>query len=193
MIGHARALAVATVVAMTAAGDAHAATEALSVLVAQSQIGFVSHQMGAPVAGSFRRFDAQVRFDPADPQKSRFTISVDLASVELPTTDAMREVVRPDWFDAQRFPRAVFESSAVRVVERGRYEVTGRLTIKGQAHDVVVPVELSQAGNLTIASGALVVRRLWFSIGEGEWADTSVVADEVQIRFRLALAGVGPI
>ena len=34
---------------------------------------------------------------------------------------------------------------------------------------------------------------LAFKIGENEWADTSMVADEVQVRFRLALTGVGKL
>ena len=164
-----------------------------SVVAAQSDIGFVSHQMGVPIAGSFRSFDVQMSFDPATPQKGRLAISVDVTSVELPTDDAMREVVKPAWFDAQHFPRAVFESSAIRGLDRGRYEITGSLTIKGHAREVVVPVVLEQTGELTFASGALVVHRLDFSIGEGDWTDTSVVDDDVQIKFRLALSGIGPI
>ncbi|SPE20077.1 YceI family protein [Burkholderiales bacterium] len=183
----------AAVLLVLGLGDAGGGTIAPSVVAAQSEIGFVCHQMGAPIAGSFRRFDAQVSFDAAEPQKGRFVISVDVSSVELPTADATREVVRPDWFDALRFPRAVFESTAIRVGQRGRYEIAGRLTIKGHVQDVVVPVALVQAGDLTIASGELIVRRLQFAIGEGEWNDPSLVADDVQIRFRLALAGVGPI
>ena len=178
---------------LAALGPVRAASDLAALVPAQSEISFVSRQMGVPVSGSFRSFDAQVRFDPAHPQTGQFTIGVDLGSVQLPTNDATQEIVRPTWFDAARYPRAVFESSSVRVLERGRYEVQGRLSIKGHAQDVVVPVALEQAAGLTVASGALVVHRLAFEIGDGEWADTSLVADEVQIRFRLALSGIGPI
>jgi len=174
-------------------GQARAGTEAPTLVSGKSEISFVSHQMGVPVAGSFRNFDAQVSFDPANPQNGRFTIDVDISSVQLPTNDAMQEVVRPDWFDAPHFPRAVFQSSGIRVLERGRYEISGRLSIKGRAQDVLVPVAIEQSGGLTVATGALVVHRLAFAIGEGEWADTSLVADDVQIRFRLTLTGIGPI
>ena len=37
------------------------------------------------------------------------------------------------------------------------------------------------------------IKRLEFKIGEGEWADTSMVADEVQVKFKLALTGLGPL
>jgi polyisoprenoid-binding protein YceI len=160
------------------------------VVLEQSEISFISHQMGVPVAGHFRKFDAQVHFDPGAPEKSHFLIGVDLASVQLPTNDAMREVVKPVWFDAQRFPRAVFESSSVRFIRPGQYEVLGHLNIKGRARTVVVPVMLERSGALTLASGSLNVQRLAFAIGDGDWSDTSVVADEVQINFRLALRGL---
>jgi polyisoprenoid-binding protein YceI len=163
------------------------------LVAAQSEIGFVSHQMGVPIAGRFRNFDAQVRFDPLAPEKGHFLVGVDLSSVELPTADAMQEVVKPNWFDAQHFPRAVFESTSVRAAKPGQYEVSGQLNIKGHSQNVVVPVHLERSGALTLASGSLTVQRLAFAIGEGEWNDTSLVADEVQINFRLALSGVPAI
>ena len=59
---------------------------------------------------------------------------------------------------------------------------------------MTVPVALAQAaGGLTTASGAFALKRLVFKIGEGEWADTSMVADEVQVKFRLVFSGVGPL
>ena len=39
-------------------------------------------------------------------------------------------------------------------------------------------------------SGDVVIKRLDFKIGEGEWADTSMVANDVQVKFKLLLSGV---
>ena len=36
--------------------------------------------------------------------------------------------------------------------------------------------------------GALPIKRLAFNIGEGEWKDTSMVADDVIIKFRVMAA-----
>jgi polyisoprenoid-binding protein YceI len=38
-----------------------------------------------------------------------------------------------------------------------------------------------------VFEGTLPIRRLAFGIGEGEWRDPSVVADEVIVRFRLVV------
>jgi polyisoprenoid-binding protein YceI len=67
------------------------------------------------------------------------------------------------------------------------------LTIKGASRNVVVPVALAQTGAATTATGAFVIKRLDFKVGDGDWKDTSMVADDVQVRFRLALTGVGPL
>jgi polyisoprenoid-binding protein YceI len=170
-----------------------AAAPAPVLIPSQSEISFVSHQMGVPIDGQFRSFDAQVQFDPKAPQKGHFLIDVDLTSVKLPTSDAMEEVVKPAWFDSARFPHAQFVSTAIRAIDKEHYEITGRLTIKGLSQDLVVPVAITQAGTVTTAAGQVSLRRLAFAIGDGEWKDTSVVADNVEVRFRLALTGIAPL
>ncbi len=100
------------------------------------------------------------------------------------------EVIKPEWFDTAKFPQARFQSTGVKALGAGKYEVAGKLTIKGQAHDVVVPVALTQASGTTTATGAFTLKRLEYKIGEGEWSDTSMVANDVQVKLKLALTGV---
>ena len=71
--------------------------------------------------------------------------------------------------------------------------MAGKLSIKGVAQDVVVPVAMTQAGAVTTAVGSFPIKRLTYKIGEGEWADTSMVADPVTVKFKLALNGVGKL
>jgi polyisoprenoid-binding protein YceI len=170
-----------------------AAQGAQQVVAAQSEIGFTSKQMGVPVDGKFRKWDAQMSFDPKKLDASRvaFTIDTGSASFGSPETDA--EVPKAAWFNAAKFPQASFQSSAIKAVGANRYEVAGKLTIKGSVHDVVVPVALAQAGPVTTATGAFTIKRLDFKIGEGEWADTSMVANDVQVKFKLAVTGIGPL
>ncbi|MEY2875372.1 MAG: hypothetical protein RLZZ373_2743 [Pseudomonadota bacterium] len=158
--------------------------------VAKSEMAFVSKQMGVPVEGKFRKFDAQIAFDPKKPEagKVSFTIDTGSATFGAPETDA--EVVKPVWFNVPKFPQATFQSSAIKAVGAGKFEVTGKLAIKGSTHDVVVPVTLTQAGGTTTAAGAFAIKRLEYKIGEGEWADTSMVANDVQVKFKLLLNGV---
>jgi polyisoprenoid-binding protein YceI len=92
-----------------------------------------------------------------------------------------------------KFPQASFQSGAIKALGGGKFEVAGKLSIKGRSQDVVVPVALTQAGGVTTATGSFTIKRLVFAIGENQWADTSMVADEVQVKFKLALTGVGKL
>ncbi|MES1161783.1 MAG: YceI family protein [Rhizobacter sp.] len=166
---------------------------AQQVVVAQSEIAFTSKQMGVPVDGRFRKFDAQVAFDPKKPEAARIGFTIDLASVALGVAETEAEIAKADWFDTKKFPQATFQSTTVKAAGPGKFEVAGKLTIKGASHNVVVPVTLAQAGASTTASGAFVIKRLDFKIGDGDWKDTSMVANDVQVRFKLALTGVGAL
>jgi len=163
---------------------------AQQLVPAQSEVAFTSRQMGVPVDGTFRRFDAQLSFDPKRPEAGRIAITIDTGSASFgaPETDA--EVAKPAWFDVAKFPQATFQSAAIKGLGGGRYEVAGKLTIKGHAGDIVVPVALAPAGANTLATGSFTLKRLDFRIGEGEWSGTSLVANDVQVRFKFTLTGL---
>jgi polyisoprenoid-binding protein YceI len=160
---------------------------------AQSEIVFVSKQMGVPVEGRFKKFDAQLVFDPRQLATSRIGFTVDLGSASLGAAETEAELAKPGWFNTKTFPQATFQSSAIKALGGGKFEVAGKLAIKGNARDVLVPVTLTQAGGNTTAAGNFAIKRLEYKIGEGEWNDASLVADEVQVRFKLTLTGVNPL
>jgi polyisoprenoid-binding protein YceI len=161
------------------------------LLPAQSEIGFVSKQMGVPIEGHFKKFDAQIAFDPKKPDASKIAFTIDTGSATVGSVESDAELPKASWFNVPKFPQATFQSSAVKGLGGGKFEVTGKLSIKGNVRDVVVPVTLAQSGAVTTASGAFAIKRLGFKIGDGDWADTSMVADDVQVKFKLALSGVG--
>jgi len=160
---------------------------------AQSSIEFTAKQMGVPMQGHFKKFDAQVAFDPAKLATSRIRFTIDTGSATLGSRETDAEMPKAAWFNVAKFPQATFESTGIKGLGGGKFDVAGKLTIKGSAVDVTVPVQLSQAGGTTTAVGALPIKRLAFKIGDGEWSDTSMVADEVLVKFKLALTGVGKL
>lgn len=180
--------ATAVVLASLAALAAHAEQK---LLPSQSEVSFVSKQMGVPVEGRFKKFDAQLAFDPAKPETAKLAFTVDIASATLGSPEPDAELPKAPWFNTSKFPQATFQSSAVKGLGGGKFEVTGKLTIKGTVRDVTVPVALTQSAAITTASGQFTIKRLVFKIGEGEWSDTGMVADDVQVKFKLALTGVG--
>lgn len=156
----------------------------------QSDITFVTKLMGSAVDGRFQKFDAKVVFDPKNLAGSEVAFTVDLTSASLGTTETEAELAKPDWLHLKQFPQATFQSSAIQSAAAGAYEVAGKLQIKGRTQDVVVPLKLVQANGNTTATGAFTLKRLDFNIGDGEWKDTSMVANEVQVNLKLTLSGV---
>lgn len=172
---------------------AHPAVAQQKLVPAQSEVQFTARQMGVPLEGHFKKFDAQVSFDPAKLATSKIVFTVDTGSATMGSRETDAELPKATWFNVPQFPQATFQSSAIKALGAGKFEVTGKLSIKGLARDVVVPVTLVQNGATTLATGALPLKRLAFKIGENEWADTSMVADDVQVKFKLALTGVGKL
>jgi polyisoprenoid-binding protein YceI len=171
---------------------AHAEPQPARLVTEKSQIVFVSKQMGVPVEGSFRKFDARIAFDPRKPEGGSVALQIDTASAAfgIPMTDA--ELPKAPWFDAAHFPQAGFQTTAIRALGDGRFEMAGKLTLKGIARPLTVPVTIAPAANgQSVASGSFVLQRIDYKVGDGEWTDTSVIANEVQVRFKLVVDGLG--
>ncbi|HSM20758.1 MAG TPA: YceI family protein [Rubrivivax sp.] len=162
------------------------------LLAAGSEIAFTTRQMGVPVEGRFGSFSAQVALDPRQPETGRVSLAIDTASARFGSAELDAEVPKPTWLHAAGFPQATFQSSRIQAAGPGRFEVAGKLTIKGATRDLVVPVQLAPAGAHQVASGSFTIQRLDFTVGEAEWADTSLLANDVTVRFKLVLAGLPP-
>jgi polyisoprenoid-binding protein YceI len=152
----------------------------------KSTITFVSKQMNVPVEGKFGKFSVRLAFDAAKPNEGRVQVELDLASIDTGSEEANDEVKSKEWFDVKNHPTARFVSSAVKSLGPGRYELAGKLTIKGRTRDVVAPFTFKPAGQGAVFDGAFVLKRLDYAIGEGVWSDTDTVANEVQVKFRIS-------
>jgi polyisoprenoid-binding protein YceI len=162
-----------------------------TLIANQSEIVYLISTMGSEVEGGFGRFEAQIDLDPARLQTSSVSFAVDASSVTFPSADVQKELVKPDWLDAARYPKAEFRSSRIQKMGDGRFEIAGTLTIKGHAHEVAFPTSLTRSGATTFANGTLTIKRLDYGVGLGEWGDTSLVEDAVRIRFKIAISGFG--
>ena len=157
----------------------------LKIDTAKSTVSAVFKQIGVAVESRFTKFGAQIDFDAANPDASKATVDIDVASFDLGDPDYNREVLKKEWFNAAQFPKASFVSTKIRGNGPGKLEVSGKLTIKGKTTEVSFPMLVKKEGAVQVFEGSLPIRRLTFNIGDGEWKDTSVVADEVVIRFRV--------
>ncbi|MCA3184381.1 MULTISPECIES: YceI family protein [unclassified Cupriavidus] len=152
---------------------------------AKSTVTATARQIGVPMEGKFKKFDATLDFDPAKLATSSAKVEIDVSTFEIGDAETTKEVKGKDWFDAGKYPKAVFQSTSIKAGAAGKYDVAGKLTIKGKTVDVTVPATYKQENGSQVFDGVLPIKRTTFNIGDGEWKDTSVVADEVQIKFHL--------
>lgn len=183
-------------VALALSASALAATGARAVEYGQalsdkSRVTFTSRQMGVPVDGRFRKFVATLAFDPAKPAAASAKLELDLASIDAGSGEANDEVAGKPWFNLKVFPTATFVSSSVKPLGGDRYELAGKLTIKGKTQDIVAPFTFRQeggSGGNGVFDGGFTLKRLDFAVGEGVWSDVGTVANEVQIKFHVVVA-----
>lgn len=176
------ALALAAALSLPTIGHA---VEFKTVHTDKSALGFVYKQMGVGMEGHFKKFSAQLSFDPAKPAAAKASMDVELASIDAGSPEANDEVGGKSWFNTKAFPTARFVTSAIKPLGGNRYEVSGQLSIKGRSVPVVAPTTVTIQGKQASFDGSFVIKRADFAIGEGQWADFGIVANDIQIKFRM--------
>lgn len=151
----------------------------------KSKVTFQYKQMGVGMDGRFKKFTAQLNFDPAKPANAQAQLEIDLASVDAGSSEADDEVVGKTWFNVKAFPKASFVARQIRSTGSNQFEVSGVLTLKGKSQDIKFPLQYVAQGNSGVFSGGFVMQRADFAIGEGTWAKFDVVANDIQVQFQL--------
>lgn len=152
---------------------------------AKTTVSAVFKQMNVPVEAKFKKYNIVIDYNAAAPDTSKATVEIETASLDVGDAEMNKEVAKKEWFNSAQFPKASFVSSAIKSAGPGKLTVTGKLTIKGKAADVSFPITVKTEGGKQVFDGALPIKRLAFGVGDGEWKDTSMVADEVTIKFHV--------
>ncbi len=175
---------------LTSAGFFVSTAHAQQTLAAEkSELRFSGKQMNVAQDGKFKKFTAKLNLDAKKPDATRAELVIDINSIDLGSDEANEEVKRPSWFDVATHPQAKFVSTSVKAGAGGKFEMRGKLTIKGITKDVVVPFTMKEVSGIITAEGAIELKRLDFKVGDGVWADLETVANEVKIQFKLAATG----
>jgi polyisoprenoid-binding protein YceI len=180
------ALTAVAVLSLTAlsSGEALSATR-WAVDKAASRVGFEAAMNGEGFTGTFKRYDAQINFDPKDLKGSKAVVSIDMTSAF--TNEQTRDESLPtaDWFNADKFPRATFVTTGFTSLGGGKYQAAGDLTLKGVSKPIVLPFTLVISGDTAKMTSAIIVNRLVFGVGQGQWKTEEAIAARVTVRIAL--------
>lgn len=156
-----------------------------SINIAKSKIIFFAKQSSVEVNGEFKKISGNIKFDPSNLESSSVEITIPIDSLYIGGFE--KEMMNESWFHKSKFPNVYFSSSSI--VKNGNgYVLNGKLKIKDISSDVRIPVTLSKEDNISYFAGEFTIKRADFKVGTGEWADLNVVANDVKLKFKLAVS-----
>ncbi|MEL6479635.1 MAG: YceI family protein [Pseudomonadota bacterium] len=140
-----RPLILSAILSSAALGQAVAAPYVMDK--SHAHVTFMVDHLGfSTTHGKFRNFDAQIDFDPDAVEKTRLRFTIDAASVDTAWDARDTHLRSKDFFNVQKFPEIVFESTSVTPTGADTATVTGNLTIVGQTRPVSLDAKLNNMG-----------------------------------------------
>lgn len=153
---------------------------------AASKIAFASSFDGQGFTGSFKRWDANVRFDPKDLAHSSAVVTVDMASAVTGDPDRDAALPDPKWFSTAAYPKATFKATSFKALGGTRYQAAGALTIRGITKPLTLPFTLVITGDQARMDAKVALNRLAFGVGQDEWKSTQAIPAAVQVSIVVA-------
>src|SRR6476619_72929 len=116
------------------AGEYHIDKAHASLVLRANHMGFSTYTT------RFSRFDAQLRFDPADLAASTVSATIDADSFAMDDAPQMcLDIMKgPNMLDTPKFPQIVFKSQQVRSTGARTMEISGTLTMRGVSRPIVL-------------------------------------------------------
>lgn len=156
---------------------------------AHTNFYFTVDHIYSKIRGHYNEYSGEVKFDPKNLGESRFLFTIDTASVDTAIAKRDKHLQSEDFFDAGKYPQMVFESTKITDAGNGRYEVLGKFTVKGVAHELLLPLTLvgikdhpTVKGKEVIGfNGTVTIDRLAYKVGSGKFFDLGVVGKDVEI------------
>ena len=105
-----------------------------------SEAAFQVRHIVTKVRGRFTDFSGTIRMDRARPEASAVEFRIRTTSIDTALADRDKHLRSADFFDVEKYPEIVFQSSGVSPAGKDRYNVSGNLTIRGVSKAITLPV-----------------------------------------------------
>ncbi|QWP76564.1 YceI family protein [Lysobacter sp. K5869] len=175
--------------ALTAALFAAAAPAFAADYVQQagSTLTFATKYQGEVFAGNFPGFTARLSFDPAKLDASKLDVVIPLAGANSKNAERDDTLKGADFFDIAKFPQARYSATKFRSLGGNNYAADGSLTLRGVSKPVTLTFTWTP-GDKPVLAGKATVKRLDYKVGGGDWADTSIIPNEVAVSTKVVFA-----
>jgi polyisoprenoid-binding protein YceI len=152
----------------------------------------VKHMMVTSVRGTFDKVSGSATLDDKDLTRSSVEVVIDAASINTREPKRDAHLRSPDFFDVAKNPHLTFKSTKVEKAGKGKFKVTGDLTMRGVTRPVVLTVEgptpeqknlMGKAVRGLVATGKLNRKEWGLTWNKALEAGGVLVGDEVQLQI----------
>ena len=169
-------------------------SELFGVDASHSTVSFTIGFLGlTKIRGAFRDYTGVILFDERDPARSSARFVFDVASIETGMEVRDKDLKSPRFFEAEKYPKIVFQSRRIERAGKNGYVVHGTLKMHGVERAVSFPMTQtvprmtdSAWGNLRIGgTGSVTLKRSDYGITGGEFWGQKALSDEVKIEIAI--------
>ena len=100
----------------------------------------VSHAGFSHPVGTFSRIEGELQFDETNWSAAKLKVRIPMTTLDLGDANWREKILDRTFFDAKKFPEAVFESTQVETTGSNTAKVTGNLTLHGVTRPVILSV-----------------------------------------------------
>lgn len=158
-----------------------------------SHLGFSIGFIGmSKVHGTFNDYTATILYNDEKPERSSVTLVIEAKSIDTHGEMRDRDLQGEKWFDTEKHPKIVFQSTRIERKGNERYVVHGDLTMKGVTRALAIPMTRTVPrtpdagwGNIRIGgTGAVTISRHDFGVDGPEfWG--KALTDTVDVEIDL--------
>jgi len=159
----------------------------------------VTHFGFTRVRGRFGKWSGTILWDKEDFTESSMTIVIDVRTVDTGMKRRDDDLRSDQFFDAERFPIAVFRSTRIVKEEEDNFIAHGDLTIRDVTREIAIPFsflgtrQLSPGFGRVFGSGSLTIKREDFDLANAVdriASSLAVVSDDVDLEIEIQGAAV---
>jgi len=152
----------------------------------QSLVVFKYSYGGEPFQGEFRNVQASFDIDPLRPGSCAFEVTIPIEELYVDSPEVKDYLLDYELFDVDTWPTASFKASNCSIQSANSFTSDGTLTIRDQTHPVSFPftldVETCDGQVCFHLTSEVTIQRLEFGVGQGYWANTAEVPNEVVVE-----------
>jgi polyisoprenoid-binding protein YceI len=151
-----------------------------------SKIEFVGAKVTRKHDGAFKTFSGKIQAPDGKVERAAIVTEIDIASLTVDEPKLANHLKTADFLDAEKFPKAVFVSTAVTPGgENGAtHTITGNLTLHGVMKSITFPAKIQISGDSANADAEFAINRKDFGIVYPGMPD-DLIKDEVLIKLSI--------